>query len=114
MIKEQAFTPEQLETIQIKLIALLCYVKKHDARPLPECFRFCERIVRNIDISRDACYAESDELTQLIKDHWRSACHFRVGLSDYCIPNDEMEIQVNMNRAIAKQVSEIEQHINVR
>jgi len=39
MIKDQTFTPEQIETIQIKMIALLYYVKKHDARPLPECLQ---------------------------------------------------------------------------
>ena len=113
-MKNQAFTPEQLETIQLKVMALLFYVKTHDNRTLPHCFSFCERIVRNIDISRDGCYAEIEELTQLIKEDWRSACHFRVGLLEYYIPNDELEIQKSMNTAISKQISEIEEHINTQ
>ena len=113
-MKKQTFTPEQLETIQLNVIALLCYVKKHEGRTLPHCFGFCERIVRNIDISRDGCYAEREELTKLIKDNWRGACRFRAGLPEYYIPNDELEIRVSMNRAISKQISEIEKHINTR
>ena len=110
-MKNQEFTPEQLEIIQLSMIALLSYVKKHDNRMLPNSFQFCERIVRNIDISRDGCYAESLELTELIRRDWRSACHFRVGLSDYYIPNDKPEIQTSMNRAISKQISIIKEYI---
>ena len=111
-MKNQAFTPEQLETIQLNVIALLCYVKKHDGRELPHWFSHCERIVRNIDISRDAGYTERHELTELIKGDWRSACHFRAGLPDYYLPNDTVEVRTSMNRAISKQISKIEEHIN--
>ena len=111
-MKNQAFTPEQLETIQLKVMALLVYVKTHDRKTLPYCFQVCERIVRNIDVSRSYCYGELMELTELIIEDWRIAFHSRVGLLDYCIPNDEPELQKSMNTAIHKQISDIEEYIN--
>ena len=113
-MKNQMFTPDQLETIKLKVIALLSYVKKHDGMELPHCFRFCEKIVRNIDISRDAHYAESNELTALIKDDWRIAFRSRDGLLEYYIQNDEFEVQRNMNAVISKQISEIDEYINTQ
>ena len=110
----QVFTPEQLETIQLNVLALMCYAKKHDANTPPHWFRHCERIVGNIDISRDGGYAESSELTELIKSDWRSACHFRAGLPEYYIPNDEPEIRKSVNIAFHKQVASIEEYINAQ
>ena len=111
-MKNQVLPPEQIELVQIKLMALLVYAKKLDGRPLPHCFRHCERIVRNIDIFRNSCYDGIDELTQLIKEDWRAACHPRAGFSEYYIPNDEAEIRKCTNLALFKQISEIEELIN--
>ena len=108
------FSPEQLETIQLKVMGLLFYVKKHDSRTLPDCFRFCERIVRNIDICRIGCYVDIDELTQLIKEDWRMASHFRVGMPEYYIPNDEIKIRKSMNKALSIQILDIGEHINAQ
>jgi len=107
------FTPEELENIQLKIMALLYYVKKYDKRKLPHCFGFCERIVRNIDISRAACYSGIDELTQLIIDDWKSACGAPVGLYDYYIPSDDAEIRKAMNRALSSQISDIDKCIRL-
>ena len=109
---EHAFTPEEIEIIQLNLIGLLFYVKIHDKRDLPYCFRHCERIVKNIDVCRSECYADIEELTMLIKKDWRSACGAHNSLLDYCIPNAEMEIQKNINLAISRQISVIERHIS--
>ena len=111
-MKERTFTPEQLEIIQLNVMALLTYVKTHDSRVLPQCFRPCERIVKNINICRSSCYSEIEELTQLIREDWRIASHVRTGLSEYCIPNAEMAIQINMNTAISKHILVIEEQIN--
>ena len=111
-MKAQTFTPEQLETIQLKIMALLVYVRTHDSRELPYCFRHCERIVKNINICRSGCYSGIEELTQLIREDWRSASHVRTGLGEYCIPNAEMAIQINMNTAISKQILAIEKQVN--
>ena len=113
-MENAVFSPEQLETIQLKIIALICYARKHDSRPLPNYFRTCERIVRNIDISRADRYAERHELTRLIKDDWRSACHFRAGLPEYYIPSDDLEIRKSMNTALSKQIAEIEGYITAQ
>ena len=108
---KHTFTPEEIEIIQINVIGLLFYVKIHDKRDLPHCFRNCERIVKNIDICRSDCYADIEELTTLIKEDWHTSFGARTGLLDYCIPNAEMEIQKNMNCAISRQISVIERYI---
>ena len=108
---EHTFTPEEIEIIQLNVIGLLFYVKIHDKRDLPHCFRHCERIVKNIDVCRSESYADIEELTRRIKEDWRTACGAHNSLLDYCIPNAEMEIQKNMNRAISRQISAIDRHI---
>ena len=110
----RTFTPAEIETIQIKIMALLCYVKTHDRRTMPRCFQFCEKIIRNINACRDVCYAQIDELTALIKSDWRSACEIHAGLPAYYMPSDNAEIMTSMNRAIAAQISEIDELIDER
>ena len=109
---EHTFTPEEIEIIQLNVIGLLFYVKIHDKRDLPHCFRNCERIVKNIDVCRSECYADIEELTTLIKEDWRTACGAHDSLLDYYIPNVELEIQKNMNCAISRQISSIKRYIN--
>ena len=111
-MEKQIFTPEEIEFIQLNVIGLLFYVKMHDKRDLPHCFRRCEIIVKNIDICRSGCYSNIEKLTQLIKEDWCSASGAHTGLSEYYIPNEEFEIQKNMNSAISRKISVIEKHIN--
>ena len=106
------FTPEEIEIIQLNVIGLLFYVKMHDKRDLPHCFRNCERIVKNIDVCRSESYADIEELTRLIKEDWCTAFGAHVGLYEYNIPNGEFEIQKSMNHAISRQLSVIKGYIS--
>ena len=109
---KQTFMPEEIETIQLNVIGLLFYVKMHDKRELPPCFRRCEIIIKNIDTCRNGCYSNIEELTQLIKEDWRSAFGAHTGMLEYYIPDEKFEVQKNMNSAISKKISVIGKHIN--
>lgn len=104
------YTAEELEKLQLALFGLLCYARRHDRRELPPCFGACERIVRNIDLCRSGGYTELDraELSQLIREDWRSAMELHSGLPEYYIPEERMEIQRSMNHALHRQVEVVD------
>ena len=52
-MQQLVYTPEELERIQMGVLALLCYAKRHDRRELPRCFLFCRTMVKNIDRCRE-------------------------------------------------------------
>ena len=53
IMQQMVYTPEELERIQMGVLALLCYAKRHDRRELPRCFLFCRTMVKNIDLCRE-------------------------------------------------------------
>ncbi|WP_322459363.1 hypothetical protein, partial [Clostridium perfringens] len=107
------FTTKQIETIQLNIIALLCYIKRHDEGALPRCFKFCEIIVKNIDICRNNGYSDIDELSEYIRQDWNSAMEIHTGLPEYYIPNCNFEIQKAINEAIKRQIMFIEEYLNI-
>ena len=112
-MENHTFTPEEIERIQLNLMALLFYVKTHDKRNLPHCFRICERIIRNIDICRSECYSDIDELSRLIKEDWHASMEVHAGLPAYYIPNEAREVMISMNRAVSRQIADIAEFIDV-
>lgn len=104
-MKKNYYTPQQIEKIQLNILALLYYVKMHDKSQLPGCFQSLERIVKNIDVCRNNNYDDIDELSNLISSDWKSAMIPRVGLCDYFIYDNNAEIRESMNTALCDQIS---------
>ena len=107
-MKRKRYVPEEVEQIQMALLALVCYAKRHDSRELPHCFQFCNRIVRNIDICRANQYEGLDELSELIQREWRCAMENHAGLPEYYIPNSDFKVQSSMAHAMGRQVSAVD------
>lgn len=105
---EQIYTPQKIEELQMQLLALVSYVKRHDKQTLPRCVSFCETIIRNIDICRANGYVDIEELSALIRQDWNSAMEIHTGLPEYYIPNDVFAVQQSMNAAISAQIRAIE------
>ena len=84
-MQQLVYTPEELERIQMGVLALLCYAKRHDRRELPRCFLFCRTIVKNIDLCREGGHTPEDraELSQCIREDWKCAMEARAGLPEY-------------------------------
>lgn len=111
-MSKNVFTPKQIETIQLNIMALMCYIKRHDKGALPRCFEFCETIVKNIDICRNNGYSDIDELAEYIRQNWNSAIEIHTGLPEYYISNCNFEIQKAINEAIKIQMMFIEEFLN--
>ena len=94
------YTPEELERIQMGLLALLCYAKRHDRRELPRCFLFCCTMVKNIDRCREGGHTPEDraELSQCIREDWKCAMEARAGLPEYYLPDTRLEVQRGTGR----------------
>ena len=103
-MKKNIYTAEQIEKIQLNMIALLYYIKKHSTSNLPRCFKFCETIIKNIDICRENKYEDINELSMLVREDWNSAMEVHTGLPEYYMPNNSFEIQKAMNIVIHEQI----------
>ena len=95
IMQQMVYTPEELERIQMGVLALLCYAKRHDRRELPRCFLFCRTIVKNIDLCREGGHTPEDraELSQWIREDWKCAMEARAGLPEYYLPDARLEVQ---------------------
>ena len=92
-MQQMVYTPEELERIQMGVMALLCYAKRHDRRELPRCFLFCRTIVKNIDLCREGGHTPENraELSQCIREDWKCAMEAHAGLSEYYLPDTRLE-----------------------
>lgn len=106
------YAPNQIEMIQLNMIALLDYIKRIDKNSLPRAFEFCEIIIKNIDICREDDYKDIDELSKLIREDWKCAMESHSGLPEYYIQNKIFRIQSSVNEAISKQIVVIDKLIS--
>ena len=99
-MQQMVYTPEELERIQMGVLALLCYAKRHDRRELPRCFLFCRTMVKNIDLCREGGHTPEDraELSQCIREDWKCAMEAHAGLPEYYLPDARLEVQRSSHR----------------
>ena len=112
-MQQLVYTPEELERIQMGVLALLCYAKRHDWRELPRCFLFCRTMVKNIDRCREGGHTPEDraELSQCIREDWKCAMEARAGLPEYYLPDTRLEVQRGMAQAIGWQIDTVDRLI---
>ncbi len=97
-------TSQQLEAVQLNLIALVGYASRVDAGELPFFFRTCKGMIRYIDDCRDEGYITISDVTQMLVNDWKSIRNMEGGIGEYYIDSPKVSVQIAANSTFGKQV----------
>lgn len=107
------YTIGEIKAIEKTVAKLLNYANKHKTQPLDRCYQFCETILKNISICREAKWEDIDVLSQYIYEDWAEANKLHLGQYSHSFFFDwiDSSIERSTNIKIDKLISKVDQCI---